>query len=126
MRRLLILLLLPAATVLAADAPPPLKALTGFQPGQWQVSEIKGSESGKCVKDVAELLAGDAVSAGCSFTVITDTEASGVVTYRCPSGRSGRTAIRRDTDELYMIDAQGIRDGLPFASRTEWRRSGGC
>ena len=37
-----------------------------------------------------------------------------------------RAEIRRDTGELFTVDAQGIEGGRPFASRTEWSRAGHC
>lgn len=127
--------LLPLFAVLllatpAMAAAPALAALkTGFRPGMWNVSRIGEQESsGKpiCVRSMERLLTAGRAGRACNFTVITDTQSEGVVHYRCEGGLSGRTVIRRDTAALYTIMAQGIEKGMPFAARTEWRRTGDC
>lgn len=111
----------------AADAPPPLAALNGFQPGAWQVKQIGASgSSSQCIADAQPILTGGRSAPECSFTAIADTANSATITYRCAAGRSGHTVIRRDTAGLFTVDAQGLEDGLPFANRTEWRRTGSC
>jgi hypothetical protein len=118
-------LLLPIAV--AADAPPPLAALGDFQPGAWQVKQIGASSSSShCLADAVPLLTGGRPAPGCSFTAISDGPDAATVTYRCGSGRSGRTTIRRDAGSLYTVDAQGLENRLPYAARTEWRRTGSC
>jgi len=127
MRVRLALPLVLLAAAAAADAPPPLAALGGFQPGAWQVKEIGGtSSSSQCLADVLPMLIGGRPAMECSFKAIADNPDSATLTYRCAAGRSGHTVIRRDTADLYTVDAQGLENGRPFASRTEWRRTGSC
>lgn len=118
-------LLLPTAAV--ADAPPALAALSRFQPGAWQVKVIgASSSSSQCLADPTALLIGGRPAQDCQFRSIANTDNSATVTYRCAGGRSGRTVIRRDASGLFVVDAQGLEDGHPFADRTEWRRTGDC
>ena len=119
------------AVCAAAAAPaqvPATRALQGFQPGQWQVKPLGngGEAQTQCLPDAELMLTGKRPAAQCAFTVITDSEDAAVVTYRCAGGRSGRTAIRRDVAGLYTVDAQGLESALPFADRSEWRRTGNC
>ena len=121
----LLALLLPAAAT--ADAPPPLAALSGFRAGAWQVKPIGATDSvSHCLADPTPLLIGARPGDSCQFRVIADEPASATVTYRCAAGRQGRTAIRRDAGGLFVVDAQGLANGHPFADRTEWRRTGSC
>ena len=111
----------------AMAAAPPLKAMNGWRAGQWRVGSIGGqSAAAQCVGDPSAVLLAGRPNAGCQFSVIQDDASTGVVTYRCTDGRQGRTEIRRDTGELFTVDAQGIEGGRPFASRTEWSRAGHC
>lgn len=117
---------------LPAAATTPLSLTTlkaGFQPGRWSVSNIgERASSGTelCITSAERLLTRGRAANACNFTVITDTENETIVTYRCKGGLSGRTALRRDMADLYTMEAQGIENGMPFASRTEWRRIGNC
>lgn len=63
---------------------------------------------------------------GCQLNVLTDEPANAVVSYKCGSGLSGRTEIRRDAAGIYTVHAQGLDKALPFASHAEWRRVGPC
>lgn len=122
---------LPAMFLVAvastAAAPPPLDALKGFRPGAWQVKAIGAdSSSSQCLAEPSPMLMGGRMSSECSFNVISDSPSAATVTYRCAAGRSGRTAIRRDANGLFVVDAQGLLNGHPFADRTEWRRTGDC
>lgn len=124
LRSLAALLLL--ATPVAAAAPG-LKALTGWRPGLWQAQAGDGHAAAPaCLAGPESMLLGGRADAGCSFTVIADTDQSAVVTYRCADGRQGRTEVRRDTADIYTVDAQGLEGGRPFAGRSEWRRLKGC
>ncbi len=127
MRAFLALAALLLSVAVSADAPPPLAALDGFQPGAWQVKPIGATSSAShCLADAVPMLTGGRAAQECSFSAITDAPRSATVTYRCAAGRSGRTVIRRDAGGLYVVDAQGLENGLPFAARTEWRRTGDC
>lgn len=115
------------ATAAVAAAPPPLAALKGFRPGAWQVKAVGAeSSSSQCLADPSPLLIGGRPGQDCSFSVISDGADAATVTYRCAAGRSGRTGIRRDAHGLYVVDAQGLESGHPFANRSEWRRTGDC
>jgi hypothetical protein len=113
--------------VAALAAAPPLEALRGFQAGQWQVKTIGATDvAPQCLADAEPMLTGGLRAEGCSFSVIANMKDGATVTYRCEAGRSGRTQIRRDAHGIFKVDAQGLAGGLPFASRTEWRRTGAC
>lgn len=127
MRKMLtcLALLLPAAA--AADAPPALAALAGFRPGAWQVKPIGATDSvSHCLAQPTPMLVGARPADACQFRVIADAPTAATITYRCAAGRQGRTAIRRDANGLFVVDAQGLENGHPFADRTEWRRTGSC
>lgn len=125
MRRALPLLLLLAGPAFADS--PPLKAFADWQAGQWKAGMVGGrSRAPMCLALPETLLAGGRPQPGCVYTVIRDDADSAVVTYRCPGGRQGRTEVRRDAQNIYTVDAQGVADGLPFGDRAEWRRVGAC
>lgn len=127
MRAIVLSAILLVAVAAPAAAPPPLAALKGFRPGAWQVKAIGAdSSSSQCLPEPSSMLLGGRASSDCSFNVISDGPNSATVTYRCAAGRSGRTAIRRDASGLFVVDAQGLENGHPFADRTEWRRTGDC
>ncbi|MCG2839689.1 hypothetical protein L6Q21_01675 [Sandaracinobacter sp. RS1-74] len=111
----------------ALAAAPSLQALSGWQAGQWRAAEVGGHPAAPiCAASPETMLLAGRPNAGCVFTVIEDTSNMAVVTYRCAGGRQGRTEVRRDTSDLFTVDAQGLEGGRPFASRTEWRRAGRC
>ncbi len=124
--RKLLLTLLLAATPVVAQAPT-LQALDGFQPGRWQAKAL-GTDAGEnlCLMSPEPMLTARHQGQGCSFNSISDGASGAVVTWRCRTGQSGRTALRRDTADIYVVDAQGLDSNLPFSSRTEWRRQGSC
>jgi hypothetical protein len=127
MRTVTILLAALSLAAPALAAVPPLKALSGWRAGQWRVATLGGHPAAaQCVADPGALLLAGRPANGCQFSVIEDEPGSGVVTYRCSDGRQGRTEVRRDTGDLFTVDAQGVEGGRPFASRTEWRRAGSC
>lgn len=124
--RLPLAALLVASAAVAASAPP-LAALKGFRPGAWAVKAVgANSSSSQCLADPATFLLAGRSAQECSFTVISDASDAATVTYRCAAGRSGRTELRRDATGLYIVDAQGLENGHPFANRSEWRRTGDC
>lgn len=109
---------------------PKLKALeSGFQAGTWTIARLGSDrpELKRCVRTSDWMLTAGRNPRQCTFTVIADNSSDSVVTYRCQSGLSGRTALRRDTGGLFTVDAQGVDEqAKPFGSRTEWRHVGGC
>jgi hypothetical protein len=127
MRKLTMVLALILPVSAVADTPPPLAALAGFRAGAWQVKVIGAADSvSHCLADSIPMLTGTRPAQECQFRTISDEPNSATVTYRCADGRSGRTAIRRDAGGLFVVDAQGLAGGHPFADRTEWRRTGSC
>ena len=118
-----------AALAFAAPsgATPSLRALSNWQPGQWQSSGGIGQASVSiCLQKPDALLLAGRPNSSCRFSTIQDAANAAVVTYQCTEGRQGRTDLRRDTSELYTVDAQGLEGGRPFAGRTEWQRIGAC
>ena len=110
-----------------AVAAPSLRALSNWQPGQWQSSGSAGqSPVSICLQRPDALLLAGRPNSSCRFSTIHDASSAAVVTYQCAEGRQGRTDLRRDTADLYTVDAQGLEGGRPFAGRTEWRRVGSC
>lgn len=122
------LLVALSLTVPAMASAPALKALSGWRGGQWRAGEIGGGHPGtpQCLRQPDAVLLAGRSNAGCQFSVIQDDANAGVVTYRCSDGRQGRTEVRRDTADLLTVDAQGVENGRPFASRMEWSRAGNC
>lgn len=109
-------------------AAPDLRALAGWQPGNWQRSVGDGkSTTTACLTVPAQLLLDGRGDAGsCEFTTIRDTTTAASVTYQCRDGRQGRTDLRRDTSQVFTLYAQGVTGRRPFADRSEWRRIGRC
>lgn len=104
-----------------------MRALADWQEGRWLITSVDRHTSAPlCIASPEVMLTGGRPHAGCAFTVIQDEADSATVTYRCPGGRQGRTSIRRDAQNIYMTDAQGVAHGLPFGERAEWRRTGAC
>lgn len=121
-----ILLLAALALASPSAAAPSLRALSSWQPGQWQNVGAAGTSVAICLRQPDALLLAGRPDASCRFSTIHDAPNAAAVTYRCAEGRQGRTDLRRDTAELYTIDAQGTDAGRPFAGRSEWRRIGAC
>jgi hypothetical protein len=105
-----------------------LRCLADFEPGGFRMAPMSGGrEATFCLADPAELaMAGRSGGPQCRVTVVRDGQDSGVLSWSCRDGRSGRSEIRRDAAGIYTIVAQGIEGGLPWASRGEWRRVGSC
>jgi hypothetical protein len=121
-----------AASPASAEPLPALKALSSgaFRPGEWTVRSLdhRLSEHDRsiCLTSAERLARGGYFrDARCSYTIIEDTAERATINYRCEGGW-GRTDIRRDADSLYIVAAQGLRDGQPFARRVELRRKGDC
>jgi hypothetical protein len=132
MRILLLATLL--AVPAAAQAPTVAPSKLGVFAGDWAAGEWKHTEYGattssqRCVLRVEDMVlpAGTDLN-GCRVTVLENAESRGAFSYACPSGRLGRTDIRRDAQGVYVVAAQGIgADNLPFNMRGEFRRTGAC
>lgn len=124
--KLLSVLLLAMAGPAVAQAPA-LSQMKDWQAGAWE-ARPQGQKSGasRCLAAPDSMLFNGGSGAGCKVTVISDTAGKGAISYSCPDGRSGRTDVRRDNEDTYMVDAQGVDSGLPFATRIDWRRVGAC
>jgi hypothetical protein len=113
----------------AASTTPAFAALKDFEGGAYETREVGQAWGARslCVPKGEQLLfQGEQRPAGCTLSVIRDEPASAAVGYKCASGMTGRTDIRRDTEGLFVVDAQGISGGLPFARKAEFRRTGDC
>lgn len=123
--------LIGACVALALAAPAAavaLRCLSDFEPGTFRLVPAGGGrETSLCITDPAELaMAGRSGGPQCRVTVVRDGPDSGVLSWSCRDGRSGRSEVRRDAAGIYTVSAQGIEGGLPWASRGEWRRVGSC
>ncbi len=106
---------------------PTLAALSGLEPGQWQLRASDGSASRSiCVSDPRSLLQIQHSQAVCSRFIIANDPKSATVHYTCPGLGHGRTTLRVETPRLVQIDSQGIADNAPFAVHVEGRRMGAC
>lgn len=111
----------------AAVAGPSLGAFGTWRAGVWQQTPEGGrAGAAKCLDVPVVLLLGGRADAACRFSVIANHPEAASVTYQCADGRQGRTEIRRDTADVYTVDAQGVEAGRPFADRSEWTRLGAC
>ncbi|QMW23547.1 hypothetical protein [Sandaracinobacteroides saxicola] len=116
--------------VLAAPAAAQdLALLRDFVPGAYEAREVGqdwGARSLCLDRPVQLLFDGDPPAAKCEWTVLGDEATKAAVSYRCNGKRSGRTDLRRDAAGVYVVDAQGIAGALPFARKSEYRRTGAC
>ena len=129
MRRITLLLLVVPLGAVAAQQIAPKVLADGFSPGQWRAVEVAVNQKAVrtiCIATQAQMATDGRPAEGCQMNVLTDEPGNAVISYKCESGLSGRTEIRRDAAGIYTIHAQGLDKGLPFASHSEWRRSGSC
>lgn len=99
-----------------------------LQPGLWNLKERGTADNADklCVRDLRQLLQLRHKDIQCSRFVVSDEPDEVTVTYRCPSGGSGRTTIRYEGRGLIQIDSQGIAQNSPFAFEMEGRYAGTC
>lgn len=111
----------------AAAQAPGLSQLKTWQAGAWE-ARPQGQKSGpsRCLAAPDAMLFNGGSANSCKVTVISDDGPKGAISYSCADGRSGRTDVRRDNEDSYLVDAQGVAGGLPFATRIDWRRVGAC
>lgn len=129
MRRITLLFAVVPLLSVAAQPIAPKALADGFVPGQWKAVEVAVDQKAVrsiCLTSQAQLATDGRPADGCQMKVLTDEPGNAVVSYKCESGLSGRTEIRRDAAGIYTIHAQGLEGGLPFASHSEWRRVGAC
>ncbi|MEW9854660.1 DUF3617 domain-containing protein [Novosphingobium sp. M1R2S20] len=102
--------------------------LDRFTPGEWELRsrEGRGEPQRLCVRDARRFIQMRHAGQKCGQTVIEDGPDEITVQYTCPGNGYGRTHIRRETDDLWQIESQGIAQGRPFTFDAEVRRVGRC
>lgn len=118
-----------AAAGLVAAAPaqaPEFAALARIERGLWQLRDAGGATRPMCIADPTALFHLRGAAAKCSRFVVENTPANATVSYTCPGGGQGRTAISVETPRLMRIQTQGIDGGMPFELEVEARRTGAC
>lgn len=124
-------LLLAGSLAVAASAQGPnrqLAMLDHIDDGQWEL-RLRGGQGRPehiCIRDGRQLIQLRHKELPCDHTVIEDSAESVTVQYTCRGKGYGRTHIRRETDRLIQLDAQGIAGGIPFDFAVEGRRIGDC
>lgn len=113
----------------SADPLPAVKVFAqgAFRPGEWALRRAgRPADRRLCVLTPERMArAGYFENQDCTYTLLENDADRATVSYRCEGGW-GLTEIRRDARDLYTIDAQGLRDGQPFARRAELSRTGDC
>ena len=108
--------------------PTQLAMLDKLERGGWELT-FRNDEGGRdrvCLATGRELIQLRHAGLKCKSTVVTDSPQEVTVQYSCPGNGYGRTNIRRESNQLVQIDAQGIENGLPFAFAAEARWVGSC
>jgi hypothetical protein len=117
-----------AAAVLALGAAQRPAALAQASPGLWEVSGVPGSKTPvrECFADIGALAQFEHRKLSCHRTVLSDSESSTVIEYRCPGGGFGHSQVDVITPRSLRISTQGISDNLPFGYVLQARRVGDC
>jgi hypothetical protein len=115
-----------ALLLLAAASQP--KALTGVQPGLWELAGAPGAAQPvrRCVADVAALAQYEHDGKNCIRVVISDTADTTVIHYTCAGGGFGRARMTVLTPRSLRLEVQGISSNLPFNYMLQARRVGNC
>jgi hypothetical protein len=117
---------LVGVAVPAAAQRAPLQMLDGFQDGRWELRIRGGGIERLCLHDARQLIQLRHPNLRCERLVVEDSASSVTVQYTCRGRGYGRTHIRRESQQLFQMEAQGIADGLPFEFAAEGRRVGEC
>lgn len=136
LRRLMLLLIVPAASYAfaapvptpapAASAPMSLVALQQLETGLWQL-DVKGRAPKQlCVSDPMALVQIEHDQPGCSRFVIANDPKSSTVHYSCQRAGWGRTTVRVETPRTATIQTQGIARNAPFDYSVQAKRLGSC
>jgi hypothetical protein len=117
-----------AATLLLLAAATQPKALSGVQPGLWELAGAQGAAKPgrRCVADVAALAQYEHDGKSCTRVVISNEGASTVIHYTCSEGGFGRAKMTVITPRSLRIEVQGISASLPFNYVLQARRVGNC
>jgi hypothetical protein len=104
-----------------------LTMLRQLEPGIWSIRYRDGAGSGRiCVRSGLELLSLRPLAGNCRRSTVEDQTDRVVVQNSCQGQGYARTSIRRESNSLVQIEAQGFADGVPFSLSAEARRTGAC
>lgn len=117
--------MLGAATTAHA---PLVGVLGGIEPGNWELRETGSAAPPQmmCVRDPDMLLQLRHAGRQCARFVVDDEPTTAIVHYTCPGAGHGRTTIRIENPQSFLLDTQGIVAGAPFDVHYEARRTGPC
>ncbi len=124
----LVALCLAASLMLPAVAQAPaLAMLDRLDRGEWELKPRDGGNSQKiCLRTGRELIQLRHPGQSCQRVVVEDGAQQVTVQYTCRGQGYGRTNIRRETNSLVQIQAQGIAGTRHFQFTAEARRTGNC
>src|SRR5689334_14542512 len=110
MARFLIASILACVGLAAAAMAARPGALAEAAPGLWEISGYPGAKAParECFANVALLAQFQHRKQSCSSTVVSDHPPSSVITYSCPGGGFGRSAVTMITPRSLRIETQGI------------------
>jgi hypothetical protein len=116
-----------AALLFLAAASQP-KALSGVQPGLWELVGAPGAAQPvrRCVGEVAALAQYEHDGKSCTRVVISDAGDNAVIHYTCAGGGFGRAKMTVITPRSLRLEVQGISSNLPFNYMLQARRVGNC
>ena len=112
----------------AASQRPALAMLDQLEGGRW---ELRAREPGApaerlCLRDGRRLIQLRHPQLQCDRFIVSDQPNDVTIQYTCHGSGYGRTHIRRVTEDIVQIEAQGIAGGLPFNFVVDGRRIGEC
>jgi hypothetical protein len=110
----------------SAQRHPALTALSGVEPGQWQLKTPDGRVRKICLGGRWVLLQPMHGTAQCEHFVMENTPRAATVRYTCPNHGHGRTTLAVETPRLVSVETSGVADGAPFSEQFEGRRVGSC
>jgi hypothetical protein len=121
-------LILASAIALPALAAAPPSALSQVSGGLWEVSGVPGAEAPQrqCVVDVLVLAQYEHRGKTCSRSVLSDKDASALISYTCGGAGFGQSQVDVLTPRSLRISTQGISNQLPFNYVIQARRIGDC
>ncbi len=112
--------------LLAAARPPGAIALAS--PGLWELTGLPnaGGAARQCLANTAALARLEHRDAKCAETVISQTDSTMLIDYKCANGGYGQTKVTVLTPRSLRIETQGISANLPFNYKIQARRVGDC
>ena len=104
-----------------------LAMLRQLEPGMWSIRYRDGMGARRiCVRSGLELLSARPIGRNCRRSTVEDQADRVIVQDSCQGQGYVRTSIRRESNSLVQIEAQGFADGVPFSLSAEARRTGAC